>query len=161
MPLIVVGFDLDRFSSCRPGARRRDQWPQEAGRRHVLLGAGLLDGFASSTSGEWVFSGDGGDKLLDRNHPWTFGKRTRDAAGIMADEQLHHLRYAHTSRAVMNAERLHVAGRPLEPRRASTTNRYAHLDDARVGQAADRVVVAIARKLHQAGKADPQVPRAA
>lgn len=88
-------------------------------------------------------------------------ERTRYAAGTIADERLHDLRYAHASHAVMNAEKLHVAGRPLEPRRASTTNRYAHLDDARVGQAADRVVVAIARKLDQARKADPQVPRAA
>ena len=48
--------------------------------------------------------------------------------------------------AVMNGESLHVAGRLLGHRRASTTNRYVHLDDATLGEAAERVA-AIARKL--------------
>ena len=46
-------------------------------------------------------------------------------------------------RAVINGESLHVAGRLLGNRRASTTNPYLHLDDATLGQAAGRVAAAI------------------
>ena len=49
----------------------------------------------------------------------------------------------------MNGESLHVAGRLLGHRRASATNRYVHLDDATLSQAAERVAVAIQRKLMQ------------
>ena len=51
------------------------------------------------------------------------------------------------SHAVMNGESLHVAGRLLGHRRASTTNRYVHLDDVTLSQAAERVTVAIHEKL--------------
>lgn len=51
-----------------------------------------------------------------------FWTRTRDLAGIVAAARLHGLRHAHASHAVMNGESLHVAGRLLGHRRASTTN---------------------------------------
>ena len=51
----------------------------------------------------------------------------------------------------MNGESLHVAGRLLGHRRASTTNRYVHLDDATLSQAAERVAVAIQGKLGHTG----------
>ena len=44
----------------------------------------------------------------------------------------------------MNGESLHVAGRLPGHRRASTINRYVHLDDATLGEAAERVAGAIA-----------------
>ena len=65
----------------------------------------------------------------------------------MADARLHDLRHAHASHAVMNGESLHVAGRLLGHRRASTTNRYVHLDDATLSQAAERVAASIQVKL--------------
>ena len=68
-------------------------------------------------------------------------------AEIVADARLHDLRHSHVSHAVMNGESLHVAGRLLGHRRATTTNRYVHLDDATLSQAAQRVAVAIERKL--------------
>ena len=129
--------------------------------RHVLLVAparALLDGLAPSASGDWVFPGRGGDEPLDRNDLWTFWTRARDAAGIVEDARLHDLRYAHASHAVMNGESLHVAGRLLGHRRASTTNRYVHLDDATLGQAAERVAAAIERKMSNAGGAQRQAP---
>ena len=58
--------------------------------------------------------------------------------------RLHDLRHAHASHAVMNGESLHVAGRLLGHRRASTTNRYVHLDDATLGEVAERAAGAIA-----------------
>ena len=77
-----------------------------------------------------------------------FWIKARDAAGIVADARLHDLRHAHASHAVMNGESLHVTGRLLGHRRASTTNRYVHLDDATLSQAAERVARAIVHKLH-------------
>ena len=71
----------------------------------------------------------------------------RDAAGIVADARLHDLRHAHASHAVMNGESLHVAGRLLGNRRASTTNRYVHLDDVTMSQATERVAAANQGKL--------------
>ena len=84
------------------------------------------------------------DGPLSTNELWAFWTKIRDAAGIVADARLHDLRHAH---AVMNGESLHVTGRLLGHRRASTTNRYVHLDDATVSHAAERVAAAIERKL--------------
>ena len=94
-----------------------------------------------------MFPGGKGNGPLSTNDLWAFWTRTRDSAGIVADARLHDLRHAHASHAVMNGESLHVAGRLLGHRRASTTNRYVHLDDATLSQAAERVAVAITRKL--------------
>ena len=48
----------------------------------------------------------------------------------------------------MNEGSLHVAGRLLGHPRASTTNRYFHLDDVTMSQAIERVAVAIQGMLH-------------
>ena len=78
---------------------------------------------------------------------WKFWIKTRDAAGIVTDALLHDLRHAHASHAVMNGESLHVTGRLLGHRRATTTNRYVHLDDATLSEAVERVAVAIELRL--------------
>ena len=87
------------------------------------------------------------DEPLTQHALYKLWLRERDAAGIVADARLHDLRHAHASAAVMNGESLHVAERLLGHRRASTTNRYVHLDDATLSQAAERVAVAIRSKL--------------
>ena len=51
----------------------------------------------------------------------------------------------------MKGESLHVTGRLLDHRHATTTNRYAHLDDATLSAAAERVAGAIERKLFPYG----------
>ena len=123
----------------------------KTGPRHVLLGEAareLLYGLAEAASGEWVFPGDEGNGPLSTDDLWKFWIKARDAAGIVADARLHDLRHAHASHAVMNGESLRVTGRLLGHRRASTTNRYVHLDDATLSQAAERVARAIVHKLH-------------
>jgi len=108
----------------------------------------LLNGLAETASGEWVLPGkDGGGPLAEHVLNW-FWKRTREAARIVANARLHDLRHSHASHAVMNGESLHVAGRLLGNRRASTTNRYVHLDDATLSQAAERVALMIKLKLN-------------
>ena len=83
---------------------------------------GLLEGLAVSASGERVLPGGKGNGTVSANDLWWFWTKTRDATGI-------------------------VAGRLLGRRRASTTNRYVHLDDATLRVAAKRVVSAIRTKL--------------
>ena len=98
-------------------------------------------------SGEWVFPATKRDGPLTSIELRYFRGKARREAGIVADARLHDLRHAHASHAVMNGESLHIAGRLLGHRRASTTNRYVHLDDATLSEAAERVAVAIIRKL--------------
>ncbi len=162
-PVCVAAVRLLLLTGCRPGEIRGLRWCEvkadrltltdaKTGPRHVLLGKAareLLEGLADTACGEWVFPGRGEDEPLDRNDLWTFWIRTRREAGIVADARLHDLRHAHASHAVMNGESLHVAGRLLGHRRASTTNRYVHLDDATLGEAAERVALAVQRKLRQ------------
>ena len=149
------------LTGCRPGEVRRLRWSEvkpdrltltdaKTGPRHVLLGGAareLLDGLAETASGEWVFPGEDANGPLGVNRLYRFWLKVRDQAGIVADARLHDLRHAHASHAVMGGEGLHVAGRLLGHRRASTTNRYVHLDDATLSQAAERVAAAIKRKL--------------
>jgi len=160
-PVHVAAVRLILLTGCRPGEIRRLCWSEvrpdrltltdsKTGARHVLLGAAareLLDGLAERASGEWVFPGKGADEPLGENDLYWFWRRARDAAGIVTDARLHDLRHAHASHAVMNGESLHVAGRLLGHRRASTTNRYVHLDDATLSRAAERVATAIRWKL--------------
>ena len=94
-----------------------------------------------------MFPVENGDGTLTKHALYSFWIRARDMAGVVTDARLHDLRHAHASHAVMNGESLHVAGRLLGHRRASTTNRYVHLDDATLSQAAERVAVAITLRL--------------
>ena len=161
-PVCVAAVRLLLLTGCRPGEIRCLRWCEvkadrltlidaKTGPRHVLLGEAareLLDSLAGTASWEWVFPGRGDDEPLNKNDLWSFWIKTRDAAGIVADARLHDLRHAHASHAVMNGESLHVTGRLLGHRRASTTNRYVHLDDATLSQAAERVAGTIRRKLY-------------
>ena len=78
---------------------------------------------------------------------YSFWSNASDAAGGVADSQLHDMRPAHASHVVMNCESLHFAGHLLVHRRASTTNRYIHLDDATLNAAVERVATAVDQKL--------------
>ena len=100
-----------------------------------------------------MFPGGKENGPLSTNDLWAFWTRARDAAGIVADARHYDLRHAHASHAVMNGESLHVAGCLLGHRRASTTSRYVHLDDATLSQAAERVAAAGELKLDGTVKA--------
>ncbi len=160
-PVCVAAVRLLLLTGCRPGEIRRLRWCEvkadrltlidaKTGPRHVLLGEAareLLDCLADKATGEWVLPSSRRNGPLTKNELYWFWTKTRDAAGVVADARLHDLRHAHASHAVMNGESLHVAGRLLGHRRASTTNRYVHLDDATLSLAAERVAGAITRRL--------------
>ena len=160
-PVCAAAVRLLLLTGCRPGEIRCLRWSEvkpdrlalidaRTGPRHVLLGEAareLLNGLAKTASGEWVFPGRSEDEPLTKGDLYSFWIKARDAAGIVADARLHDLRHAHASHAVMNGESLHVAGRLLGHRRASTTNRYVHLDDATLSHAAERIALAIRSNL--------------
>ena len=107
----------------------------------------LLNRLAKTASGEWGLPGDQGEGPLSADNLWRFGIKVRNGARIMADAPVHDLRHAHPSHAVMNGESLHVPGRLLGHRRDTATNRYVYLDESTLSDAAERVAVAIQRKL--------------
>ena len=171
-PVCVAAVRLLLLTGRRRGQIRGLHWCEvkpdrlalidaKTGPRHVLLGEAareLLNSLADTASEEWVFPSDQGIGPLSANELWRLWTKARDAAGIEADARLHDKRHAHASHAVMNGENLHVAGRLLRHRRPSTTNRYVHLDDATLTQAADRVAVGIQRKLCQHQETTKQFP---
>ncbi len=131
LPAISSGLRLGPFRAIKPD--RLALIDAKTGPRHALLGEAaqeLLLGLAETASGEWVFPGGERNKPLTTNELYRFCRQSRDAAGIVAAARLYDLRHARTSHAVMNGESLLIAGRLLEHRRASTTNRHVHLDDA-------------------------------
>ena len=95
----------------------------------------------------WVFASTSGDPVsVDK--AW---KMIRAEAGLDG-LRIHDLCHSHASHAIMKGESLHVTGRLLGHRRATTTNRYTHLDDPTLSEAAERVAGAIERKLGAADK---------
>ena len=131
-------------ATCSIAPSRGANGPRLRGTHARALSA---NGLAETESGEWVFARKDGDEPLGKNVLYWFWVRARDAAGFVADERLHDLRHSHASHTVMNGESLYVAGRLLGHRRAARTNRYVHLDDATLNQAAERVAVSIQVKL--------------
>ena len=165
-PVCVAAVRLLLLTACRPGEIRRLRWCQvrpdrltlidaKTGPRHVLLGEAareLVDSLAESASGEWMFPASRREGPLSKNSLYYFWTATRDVAGIVVEARLHDLRHAHASYTVMSGESLYVAGRLLGHRRASTTNRYVHLDDETLSEAAERVALPVQRKLHGMGQ---------
>lgn len=160
-PVKVAAVRLILLTGCRPGEVRRLRWHDvrrdrlvltegKTGPRDVLLGEAardLLDRLSRTVPGGWVFPGALPGRPLSKQALYEFWRRVREEAGIVADARLHDLRHSHASHAVMNGESLHMAGRLLGHRRAATTNRYAHLDDATLREAAERVTMEIVKKL--------------
>ena len=167
-PLRVAAVRLILLTGCRPGEIRCLRWSEvkadrlilndsKTGPRCVLLGGPaqkVLDALGGTSRGEWVFPAESGDGPMTKGALHWFWTKTRDLAGIVADARLHDLRHAHASHAVMNGESLHVAGRLLGHRRASTTNRYVHLDDATLRLAAERVAEKIGQMLSSSHRHD-------
>ena len=165
-PAKVSAVRLILLTGCRSGEVRRLRWrdvkrdrvmlhERKTGARQVPLGEAarnLVDRLSKTRSGEWVFPGTAAEGHMSEGALYWFWLKLRDEAGIVADARLHDLRHSHASHAIMNGESLHMAGRLLGHRRAATTNRYAHFDDATLSEAAERVAGAIERKLHELAK---------
>lgn len=164
-PLHVAAVRLLVYTGCRPCEIRRlrrcevkpdrlELTDTKTGPRCVPLSEAarkILGGLAGSASAEWVFPGKSGEEPLSENALYRFWRKARDMAKLAADARLHDLRHAYASHAVMSGESLHITGRLLGHRCASATERYVHLEDATLNEAAERVALAVERKLRQCG----------
>ena len=81
-----------------------------------------------------------------RSHNLALWRSVRMEAGI-EDVRLHDLRHTFASHAVLQGIPLPVISRLLGHKRPSMTLRYAHVGDRETEAAAERIGVAIARKL--------------
>ncbi len=101
----------------------------------------------------WLFPGQrAGEPLKQLRSCWHW---VRDRAGLGADARIYDLRHTFASVGAGGGLSLPIIGRLLGHTQARTTQRYAHLADDAVRQAADKIGAVIAG----AGKAGaPVVP---
>ncbi len=114
----------------------------KTGRKNILLSdhaRALLDAMTPGDPDSFVFAHDDG-KPPNLSKFWT---RFRRSAGL-PDVRLHDLRHSYVSIAVQNGFDLEAVGRLLGHKLTDTTRRYAHLDDASITEAAERVGASIA-----------------
>ncbi|MCY4221953.1 MAG: site-specific integrase [Thiotrichales bacterium] len=176
-PIHVAVVRLILLTGCRPGEIRRLRWEEvksdrlllgdsKTGPRTVLLGEAareLLSDLASKTDrewngGEWVFPSTPAGEPLKECVLYHFWTRVRSAASLVADARLYDLRHTHASHAVMNGESLYMTGRLLGHRNPTTTHRYAHLDDATLSAAAERIGAEMQRRLTPVGPLESPEP---
>lgn len=132
--------DFDRGAVLLPDTKTgRAAWPLS---RPAIA---LLEKRRAETGSAWVFPGAGGERYYKGvNRIWP---QVRARAGL--DEvRLHDLRHSFASLGAASGLGLQVVGKLLGHKQASTTQRYSHLDDDPLRNAADRIGGAIAKKLH-------------
>ena len=169
---------LIMFTGCRPGEAMRAKWSEfdkEPGHwvkpsAHVKQrkihrvplsppAAKLIERLREERKGgDWVFPGDiGGECLKTLHHVWDF---VRERAELAPDEKgrrarRYDLRHSFASFAVGGGLNLPIIGKLLGHTQTRTTQRYAHIADDPLREAADRVGNIIAG----AGKGGAEVVR--
>ncbi|GEQ96640.1 integrase [Iodidimonas gelatinilytica] len=150
----VAGIKLLLFTGARLGEIQTAKWDyvrgnvmelpdSKTGKKRIYLGTAALEVLARLPKLEGnphIIAGakDGG-YLTDFQKPW---RRVRAAAGLN-DVRIHDLRHTFASYAASSGESLHMTGKLLGHSQAQTTMRYAHLADAPMLEAAERVSQAI------------------
>ena len=141
------------------GARKREieslQWSyldgsfahlpdSKTGPKTLYLGRAARDllGSLPRSHEDWVFPDKDGVDFLESE--WKVWTRIRASAGL-EDVRLHDLRHTFASHAAMNRVTLPTIGKLLGHALLETTERYAHLGDSSVREAAGRVSGYIAR----------------
>lgn len=168
-----VGADCVRLimlTGCRPSEAMLAQWSQfdsEPGfwvkpsahtkqrKVHKLALAPpaieLLARLRKKRSGPWVFPGGKSDEPIKALwHVWHF---VRDRAGLGADARIYDLRHTFASVGAAGGLGLPIIGRLLGHTQARTTQRYVHVGDDPVRQAAAKIGAVIAN----AGKGSDNV----
>jgi integrase len=146
------------LTGCRSGEIRRLRWSEvlndrleladaKTGPRTVHLGSAareLLVARPKPQGSTFVFQSQ-----LKANRPratlGTSWPKIRALAGLPKDIRLHDLRHTFASHAVMGGESLLISGGLLGHRQASSTARYAHLEDGYLLQIAGEVSREIAK----------------
>jgi integrase len=112
----------------------------------------LIDGLRKKRKGQWVFPGDKpGEHLVQLWRVWHFVRRE---TGVGKDARLYDLRHTFASVGAGGGLSLPIIGRLLGHTQPRTTQRYAHLADDPLREAAEKINTV----LTGAGKAEPVVP---
>jgi len=100
----------------------------------------ILESLPHAEDNPWVIGGrDEGTHLADLKRPWNW---VREASGL-AGVRLHDLRHTVGSWGASGGTSLLIIGKLLGHRQASTTERYAHLSEDPVADAAESISGAI------------------
>ncbi|MBL4601291.1 MAG: tyrosine-type recombinase/integrase [Emcibacteraceae bacterium] len=162
---MIAAFKMLLLTGCRLGEIQTLKWEyvrgnalilpdSKTGAKKVYLGMPTLEVLSSLARIEnnpYVFVGKKeGGYITDFQKPW---RRIRKDAKI-EDVRIHDLRHTFASYAVSGGETLHITGKLLGHSQVQTTSRYAHLADAPMHEAADRVADAITNVIQNKGKVD-------
>ena len=157
-PYMIAAFKMLLLTGCRLGEIQTLKWgyvqgnavmlpDSKTGAKKIYLGIPTLDILSSLErvdDNPYVFVGaKEGGYITDYQKPW---RRIRKEAEI-EDVRIHDLRHTFASYAVSGGETLHITGKLLGHSQPQTTSRYAHLADAPMHEAADRVTNAITNVL--------------
>jgi integrase len=101
----------------------------------------LVDRLRKKRRGKWVFPGDKpGEHLAALHHVWT---HVRKETGLGADARLYDLRHTFASVGAGGGLSLPIIGRLLGHTQPRTTQRYAHLADDPLREAAEKITKVI------------------
>lgn len=149
-PYMIAAFMLLIFTGCRLSEIQTLKWEyirgnaimlpdSKTGAKKVYLGQAALDVLAEiepKDDNPYVICGKlDGAYITDFQKPW---RRIRARADL-EDVRIHDLRHTFASYAVGGQESLPMIGKLLGHTQVQTTARYAHLADAPMHEAADRV----------------------
>ena len=157
-PYMVAALKLLILTGCRLGEIQQLKWEyiqgnalnlpdSKTGAKKVYLGQTALEALAEierQPGNPHVICGKlPGSYLTDFQRPW---RRIRTRADL-EDVRIHDLRHTYASGAVSMGESLPMIGKLLGHTQVQTTARYAHLQDAPMHEAADRVSAALGAAL--------------
>jgi len=157
-PFAGAAIRLLLFTGCRLGEILNLKWTQidfergflflpdsKTGRKPVVLNAPALAILTDlSRESDYVIAGDEpGKPRYDLKKPWRLIRRHTGLDGL----RLHDLRHTHASFGVAAGFGLPIIGKLLGHTQASTTERYAHLDNDPVRRASKRIGAVIAAAL--------------
>ncbi|MFY9835117.1 MAG: site-specific integrase [Xanthobacteraceae bacterium] len=104
----------------------------------------LVDRLRKAREGKWVFPGDvPGAHLTVLSRVWTF---VRKETGLGSDARLYDLRHRFASIGAGGGLSLPIIGRLLGHTQSRTTERYAHLSDDPLREAAEKITTVITGK---------------
>jgi integrase len=151
---------LIMLTGCRPSEAMQAAWPEFDGepgfwikpsahvkqrKTHKLplspAAMQLIEQLRKERAGKWVFRGDKpSEHLATLWHVWHF---VRDRVGLGADARLYDLRHTFASVGAGGGLSLLIIGRLLGHTQARTTQRYAHLADDPLREAAEKITTVI------------------
>jgi integrase len=133
-------FDAEPGYWIKPSAHTKQRRPHKLPLNPPAVE--LINRLRKKANGPWVFPGGiAGEPLTAMWHVWRF---VRDRAGLGADARLYDLRHTFASVGAGGGLSLPIIGKLLGHTQPRTTQRYAHLADDPVREAAEKIGKVIA-----------------